>query len=337
MDLFWTQLFNGRLGQEGVLTDFEDCGERGTIQSSEPDTSDYNDFYDYYDPWVYNETSDTPDVGTNCLWDCKWKFNPYFKSILSWEINITDKVDTVAVFMTSPRIPTDLTCLKDCFPNKENKYLKKCTDELSLSQNDDGRYDRYIRVLNCIVMKRKRERKEKSLDTVEQRNFLNIFPERRKGKVASNKCVRPDCGWYIRAANPSDLALEFCLLACKGLDFCDPNTQIFEDDCAFLAELIDDSKKNVNDVKTFGSSTTLSNTTYNPWLCSLKEKGFRGRHRCGVTMLSGPPHQTILASAAHCNYVCKEKGSDAILEICCCREDKNSDASCQEVCYQPYI
>ena len=34
-----------------------------------------------------------------------------------------------------------------------------------------------------------------------------------------------------------------------------------------------------------------------PWLCSLKYKGF---HICGITLVSGPPHQTILVGAAHC-------------------------------------
>ena len=45
--------------------------------------------------------------------------------------------------------------------------------------------------------------------------------------------------------------------------------------------------------KTFGSTT--SNTTVNryPWLCSLKESGFRGRHRCGVTLLAGNCYAVI--------------------------------------------
>ena len=64
-----------------------------------------------------------------------------------------------------------------------------------------------------------------------------------------------------------------------------------------------------------------------PWLCSLKGPGFTGRHRCGVTLLSGsiicfcfclscplPEYlfsgpaspDVILVSAAHCNFVCKE-------------------------------
>eukprot|EP00096_Caligus_rogercresseyi_P011233 TRINITY_DN4357_c0_g1_i1.p2 TRINITY_DN4357_c0_g1~~TRINITY_DN4357_c0_g1_i1.p2 ORF type:complete len:452 (-),score=65.83 TRINITY_DN4357_c0_g1_i1:1528-2883(-) len=34
-----------------------------------------------------------------------------------------------------------------------------------------------------------------------------------------------------------------------------------------------------------------------PWLCSLR---FAGSHICGVTLLSGPPQDTILVGAAHC-------------------------------------
>ena len=65
-----------------------------------------------------------------------------------------------------------------------------------------------------------------------------------------------------------------------------------------------------------------------PWMCSLKEAGFFGRHRCGVTLLSGqfPPwslvwaqyiqlyieqspgknsREVVMVSSAHCNFVCK--------------------------------
>ena len=34
-----------------------------------------------------------------------------------------------------------------------------------------------------------------------------------------------------------------------------------------------------------------------PWLCSLT---YNNNHICGITLLSGPPHATILAGAAHC-------------------------------------
>ena len=61
-----------------------------------------------------------------------------------------------------------------------------------------------------------------------------------------------------------------------------------------------------------------------PWMCSLKEAGFTGRHRCGATLLSGTgllnncvqlivwynftgpeTSEVVLVSAAHCNFVCK--------------------------------
>ena len=61
-----------------------------------------------------------------------------------------------------------------------------------------------------------------------------------------------------------------------------------------------------------------------PWMCSLKEAGFSGRHKCGVTLLSGhfsifissilirhfllsgpESREVVLVSAAHCNFVCK--------------------------------
>ena len=42
--------------------------------------------------------------------------------------------------------------------------------------------------------------------------------------------------------------------------------------------------------------TEITENEY-PWLCSLKYKGY---HICGITLLSGPPHDTILVGAAHC-------------------------------------
>ena len=102
--------------------------------------------------------------------------------------------------------------------------------------------------------------------------------------------------------------------------------------------------------KQYNSRTGGPNVTY-PWMCSLKTSGYRGRHRCGVTLLSGhwsvflPPsllscagkpsassphykdHQdapTIFVGAAHCNYICKDKSNPDSpgLEVCCCRKSK---------------
>ena len=38
----------------------------------------------------------------------------------------------------------------------------------------------------------------------------------------------------------------------------------------------------------------IRNSEHHPWACSLRTRGFRGRHRCGVTLLSGKqPKNTI--------------------------------------------
>ena len=63
-----------------------------------------------------------------------------------------------------------------------------------------------------------------------------------------------------------------------------------------------------------------------PWQCSLKFQGFRGHHRCGVTLLSGPTVSTpsdpfVLVGAAHCNYICKDRRTGYPLETCCCRPE----------------
>jgi len=74
-------------------------------------------------------------------------------------------------------------------------------------------------------------------------------------------------------------------------------------------------------------------SAHHPWLCSLRTRGFRGRHRCGVTLLSGPtednPSQPwVIVGTAHCNYICKDRVTGDPLETCCCRPTDN-DSSCK--------
>ena len=94
-----------------------------------------------------------------------------------------------------------------------------------------------------------------------------------------------------------------------------------------------------DNARTSGSSAYLSETDpfnivadkvlasrQHPWQCSLKFQGFRGHHRCGVTLLSGPTVTTpsdpfVLVGAAHCNYICKDRRTGYPLETCCCRPE----------------
>ena len=45
----------------------------------------------------------------------------------------------------------------------------------------------------------------------------------------------------------------------------------------------------INSTRVWGASSfpTLGSPHDSPWMCSLKTRGFRGKHRCGVTLLSG--------------------------------------------------
>ena len=78
-----------------------------------------------------------------------------------------------------------------------------------------------------------------------------------------------------------------------------------------------------------------------PWQCSLRTRGFRGRHRCGVTLLSGPTKENpsdpfVLVAAAHCNDICKDQTTGDPLETCCCRPEDN-DATCNYGTYVGYF
>jgi len=49
----------------------------------------------------------------------------------------------------------------------------------------------------------------------------------------------------------------------------------------------------------FGSDFVLltknvPNKNRHPWLCSLRTPGYKGTHRCGVTLLSGPPQEGFI-------------------------------------------
>ena len=69
--------------------------------------------------------------GDECLWDCTWVPNPFFRK--SWNIPLVDQhlrdsnqanqkaVFNVRYIMTSPRIPRDISCLEDCRLPKEVK------------------------------------------------------------------------------------------------------------------------------------------------------------------------------------------------------------------------
>ena len=64
----------------------------------------------------------------DCLWDCQWQVNPFFKSEDVFPTKIGTKADLFPMIHTSPRLPTNLTCLEDCFgfyKNPKNPVMMK--------------------------------------------------------------------------------------------------------------------------------------------------------------------------------------------------------------------
>jgi hypothetical protein len=139
--------------------------------------------------------------------------------------------------------------------------------------------------------------------------------------------------------NYFDMAVESCVLAILQPDLY-PNGNCDELGVnLFSTPQLNPEKKNL---KNFGPASSelaayaglLNEVVYPiplknryPWQCSLRTPGFTGVHRCGVTLISGPPGPTIFVSAAHCNYLCKTN-LGLVVEVCCCL-DKESKFSCQ--------
>ncbi len=203
-------------------------------------------------------------------------------------IDPIDKDVTIDVKFTMPKVPVDLRCLERCF---------------TPFNCNDGRLN--ISELGCFLLLRD--------------NF--------------------DSSGFWSSSNHFDLALESCVLASL-------NTTLYpEGNCSWLGVNLNSNPQSAlikNNTKTFGpssspifASTGIDNYVYPiplknryPWQCSLRTPGFTGVHRCGVTLISGPPKPTIFVSAAHCNYLCKNN-LGLVVEICCCLGEK-SRFSCSD-------
>ena len=209
----------------------------------------------------------------------------------------------VHLILSMPRVPLDLRCLDNCtdvdFP----------TNDVDCSNFPFGSF------LGCYL-------------SYKAQQFDNV-----------------SYGLFV-SSTYFDLAVEACVLAILEPTFypegnCDQlgvNLRIFNQmlpSSAYLSNSLPGiattrlQGPGTEDVVDFGGQLGLDVPLKNrhPWLCSLRTPGYRGVHRCGVTLLSGPPQPTIFVSAAHCNYICKDDRG-RVVDICCCR-DSPSLFSCR--------
>ena len=112
----------------------------------------------------------TPPTFSNpkCLWDCKWKDNPFFRKTVFWRYGgwgntstpipdicrDTDIEKCVQVYLSLPKIPEDLLCLSDCFTNVVSEIERNDEDSLKCSDNNlikDGRGTSFDENIDCLV------------------------------------------------------------------------------------------------------------------------------------------------------------------------------------------
>ena len=98
-------------GQE-TLEDYDSCGifgDEGNRASYRPNRARIGDDYE-------------------CLWDCEWQLNPFYKSSDLYFSKLGMTQEKFPIYHTSPQVPKDLTCLDDCFgfyKNPRNDVMMK--------------------------------------------------------------------------------------------------------------------------------------------------------------------------------------------------------------------
>ena len=169
---------------------------------------------------LFKETERAPDFDKSeeCLWDCEWVDNPAYKTFSKYVLP-NDDTTQVLILFTTPKIPKSLSCLADCFSGEDIAKLSTDCSKADIigTQNNDVSID-------CLLFTKKKEpsiRRQYQGNNIGDHGFSADDRNRRKREAAK---VRPhpidddNIGLmrsldYIIPNSPSDLALEFCILA----------------------------------------------------------------------------------------------------------------------------
>ena len=159
-----------------------------------------------------------------CLWGCTWSENPFYRVFTGWFLRTkrTNKLneDLVTILFTSPQIPTDLSCLKECFnvaEEKKEQFKEECLTEGNLDGDPTNSNDPTI---DCLLFKRGRRYKNNvglRSNALNNKNIDASTTESRKRREVTNP-LEDEEGLirnfqYLIPSTPLDIALEFCILA----------------------------------------------------------------------------------------------------------------------------
>jgi hypothetical protein len=263
--------------------------------------------FSYYDANFNEYYAATANWSVECLWDCTWQENPY----VGKTYHLANDAELIlGITLAMPKVPVDLRCLSDCTDTKPPQSLSQFIDPWRCNKFTTPRS-----YLTCYI-------------------YYAQYSELSKYSTITD--ATKDFGIFV-SRTYFHLAIESCLLA-----LLEP-TLYPSGNCAQLGVNLRVFNLYLHTPSLFSSLPTrlqgpateevvnlvggLPAKNRNPWLCSLRTPGYRGLHRCGVTMLSGPPRAAIFVAAAHCNHICKdEKGRP--VDLCCCRE-ASSQFSCR--------
>jgi hypothetical protein len=252
------------------------------------DTFRWNPSASSYDTAQYGNQA-TADWSVECLWDCQWKESPFIGN--AYIIQYPDFQITFNLSM--PKIPVDLRCLDNCTDVQSTSFRNDPVCNSSTLGSFLGCYIYYDQYYGS------------------NKNYFYLAAE-----TCILSLVEPKA---YPAGNCKDLGVNLRIFSPFN-----PPTYLYNSYLSNSRLQGPATEEVVAFAGIIGAQVPTKNR--HPWLCSLRTPGYRGVHRCGVTLLSGPPRPTIFVSAAHCNYLCKN-GLDRVVEVCCCR-DAQSEFSC---------
>ena len=263
------------------------------------------------------------------MWDCSWKVNPYLGYF-----TVFDPLEFPFI-STLPRIPVDLHCLDGCVaannPTKgvpcggrSHTFFLLCYLFFTLENPATdlwvaaGYFDLPVEFCllaylkpdlynngNCENLNVNLSIFNKNLDPPYLDSSLDINTTTTLGE--------PNEGALANAAKLAEVNLPIFK---SGLD---PRYLDSSRDIVNITKLAGPNEGAVANAIQLGDRLSgIPLKRRHPWACSLQTQGYTGIHRCGVTLLSGPPNATIFVSAAHCNYVCKNSANQ-VVQICCCQ------------------
>ena len=159
-----------------------------------------------------------------CMWNCTWKENPFFSKVGYWRLGgwgdtklyqpkicqDKDRRNCVKVYFSLPQMPSNLTCLEDCFDvvkeqiKREERGVLKCLGNDVITRNRTTSYDKNI---DCLVVITKSKPKDNPDDNHNhlQENDVAEYKRRKNTKYENNGRKRREAETLVK--QPDDLPI----------------------------------------------------------------------------------------------------------------------------------